>query len=240
MKYSLGLFSFFLFSFFVQAQNGIKVYYDVVIEKDEILEKSIEEGNTYWHLQSYRNAIEDAGECKFELIQKDTISEFYLSKDLNKSVSEDKNFKYHGSFNSSGYSGIIYQTPSMVYVYNEFHKLFSYETFYKDWKITTEEKLIDGRKCYKAIGTYSVYYKDLVFNHALVAWFCPELPYSYGPKGYGGLPGLILELKIRNAVFIASKIEIGEITDIDLRFFNKYKKIPKEELNRRIDESMGQ
>ena len=79
------------------------------------------------------------------------------------------------------------------------------------WEITTETKIIDGYKCYKAITTYEdIYnpYKDrkLVFNP--VVWFTPDIPASFGPKGLDGLPGLILEGSINGKKYLyASKIE---------------------------------
>jgi GLPGLI family protein len=80
-----------------------------------------------------------------------------------------------------------------------------------DWKITTESKLIDGYLCYKAV------YEQIAYNakndsivQQTVAWFSPSLPYSYGPKKYYGLPGLILELNEARATFLATKITLQE------------------------------
>ena len=98
--------------------------------------------------------------------------------------------------------------------------------------------MIDGRRCYKAIGKYVVVHGDTIFNHALHAWFCPDLPYSIGPMGYGGLPGLILEIRIRNATYIASQIDLNSTAKIDLDFFNKHKKVSQEVVNKKIDDDM--
>ena len=46
------------------------------------------------------------------------------------------------------------------------------------------------------------------FVHPVIAWYCPEIPYKFGPAGYGGLPGMILELQEKNNVFGAIKIEL--------------------------------
>jgi len=72
-----------------------------------------------------------------------------------------------------------------------------------EWILTTETKNILGYRCYKAN-----YFKEGVTNNLKIeAWYAPELPYQFGPKGYHGLPGLILEI-IRNEklAFIADKI----------------------------------
>jgi GLPGLI family protein len=42
------------------------------------------------------------------------------------------------------------------------------------------------------------------------AWYCPSIPYSYGPNGHFGLPGLIFELE-----------DVGVLFALKLIFLNK-------------------
>ncbi|MFT5214814.1 MAG: GLPGLI family protein [Patiriisocius sp.] len=58
-----------------------------------------------------------------------------------------------------------------------------------DWIITQETKIIKGYICYKA---------NLKNDKGTVAYFTKEIPFSFGPNGYCGLPGLILELNLKN------------------------------------------
>ncbi len=60
------------------------------------------------------------------------------------------------------------------------------------WKIGTEKKTINGFECIRADGIYNNFGNPAGMK--LTAWFSPKLPYTYGPKEYSGLPGLILEL----------------------------------------------
>lgn len=91
------------------------------------------------------------------------------------------------------------------------------ETYDKiDWVLINESKKIDNYVCYKA--EYNMVYeregKEL--KTVVTAWYCPTIPFSYGPKGYNqGPPGLILELVEFNRVFYATKISMN----------NKYLKI---------------
>ena len=74
------------------------------------------------------------------------------------------------------------------------------------WRIiSTETKKIDNYTCYKATTEYVVTNPKGTFKHPVVAWFCPEIPISHGPNGYGGLPGLILEIQIRKTLLGAIK-----------------------------------
>ncbi|WP_430411997.1 GLPGLI family protein [Kordia sp.] len=95
------------------------------------------------------------------------------------------------------------------------------------WKITNETKKIDGYTCYKA------YYLDsdnpLLFKpRKVTAWFTLQVPVPYGPKGYGGLPGLILELKEGPLTFFVSDITLKSL-NLKIKRPIKGKKIAKEE-----------
>ena len=79
-----------------------------------------------------------------------------------------------------------------------------------EWKLENESKYIDSYLCYKATSEQVVVNSDRTFRHAIVAWYCPSIPFSYGPNGYNGLPGLILELQVRNITWGASKIQLSK------------------------------
>lgn len=103
----------------------------------------------------------------------------------------------------------------------------------KDWKITTETKTIDKYLCYK--GTYEYDYTgrdNKTKTRTITAWFAPSLPFSYGPKNYNGLPGLILELQDWDTTFLATKIEFF---DKEIKIdFPKGKTITQEEYERKV------
>jgi GLPGLI family protein len=82
------------------------------------------------------------------------------------------------------------------------------KTKYTDWEITQEKKIILGYECFKATCVLMVDYGDNDINtlYPLTAWYCPDLKYSYGPKCFGNLPGLIMELENNLVVFKALKL----------------------------------
>ena len=62
-----------------------------------------------------------------------------------------------------------------------------------------------------------------------MAWYTPELPLSFGPFGYGGLPGLIVELSYQNIKFYVSKIVLNPKKKINIIKPVKGKKITRKE-----------
>lgn len=67
----------------------------------------------------------------------------------------------------------------------------------QQWELTTDSKLVDGHKCYKAILK-----KDDNQKHNVVAWYAPDIPFRFGPIVYNNLPGLILELTLDERIII--------------------------------------
>lgn len=105
----------------------------------------------------------------------------------------------------------------------EFNLVHPFEEY--TWEITSETKKITGYTCYKAISHTSEYSKFRKKNISIdpVVWFTPEMPFSFGPAGLDGLPGLVLEGSINGRLyFYATKIEFDIKADnID---FSKPKK----------------
>lgn len=79
------------------------------------------------------------------------------------------------------------------------------------WKITGEMKTINGRRSQKAVAKRNYYHvrsnKNIV--RPIVAWFDPEIPVPFGPDGFGGLPGLILELEFANERYYVVDIDLN-------------------------------
>jgi GLPGLI family protein len=90
--------------------------------------------------------------------------------------------------------------------------------------------LIDNYLCYKATNIFTVNNGEKIFNHPVIAWYCPKLPYPYGPIGYGNLPGLILELQVRNVVYGAKSIQINSNLRFDSKSLDKIKVLNEKEL----------
>lgn len=75
-----------------------------------------------------------------------------------------------------------------------------------DWTITKETKKIGKYKVIKATKKKILTNKKTVET---VVWFAPEIPNNYGPIGYYGLPGLILEVKGRDFIIYTTKVKFN-------------------------------
>ncbi len=105
-----------------------------------------------------------------------------------------------------------------------------------NWNILSESKKIDNYLCYKATYTESYTARDgKTKERVITAWFCPELPYSFGPLEFNGLPGLILELEKNGNKVVAKTILLSD-KKIDLKIPNK-KTITKEQYDKKIKEN---
>ena len=101
------------------------------------------------------------------------------------------------------------------------------------WEITSETKKIYGYQCYKA-KTKKTMFNELRQSSSTFspeAWFCPEIPSKFGPKGLDGLPGLVLEATFNGRIYyFATKIEFETKENINLARPSKFKFVSEEEL----------
>ena len=98
------------------------------------------------------------------------------------------------------------------------------------WKLINETKKIGDYTCYKAELTieatekqrkdYEEFLKNEEIKPALfkmekpkdktvTAWYTPEIPVSFGPNNYWGLPGLILEINEEEMIILCSKVVLN-------------------------------
>ena len=146
-----------------------------------------------------------ASELDFSLILNDTISIFYLEKKL---FSDNNTVLF--ALIDAGYFGRIKQ-QSNNYITEELQESFGKFLVlrkYQNWKLHDETKQIGEYLCFKATTFYTVTNpKGKIFKYDYTAWYTPQLPYKFGPAGYGNLPGLIIELQGERATYGVKKIQ---------------------------------
>ncbi len=100
------------------------------------------------------------------------------------------------------------------------------------WNFLNETKKIGKYTCYKATTKIKVVNALATFERNVNAWYCPNITIPFGPMGYGGLPGLILELTIdKQGVYSLKKIILYPNKGIVIKEPIKGKTVTEKEFN---------
>jgi GLPGLI family protein len=115
------------------------------------------------------------------------------------------------------YDGIAYFDRSSNVVLNE--KEFAGTTYIIqkniiNWVLSKDTLKIDKYICYKATTTTTttttIVNSEGTHHLEVIAWYVPKISLSYGPDGFGGLPGLILQLENNGVITTLKKIEFSK------------------------------
>ena len=229
MKFIFKVFiCLFVINFSYSQKNNIYIEYSLRITDDN---GSFTKDKNF--AETFINAIKEADKLKFGLIITKQGSKFY---DLNEGI--EKSHEQVMARIYANYLGYIYNLNDEILIQSEFlgKNIYKKETKKENWLITKETKKIDNYLCYKATNTNVVVNPKGEFKFPVTAWFCPEIPVSFGPSGYGNLPGLILELQVRNVSYIAKKIDLKTTYNFDRDFLESATILTKEELDKKLNE----
>ena len=112
-----------------------------------------------------------------------------------------------------------------------------------DWELTGETKNIGNYTCYKAVfekEEESIEIKMIdgevkeekgIKKRTIIAWYTTDIPISNGPKNYGGLPGLILEINDGNETIMCSELVLNPSKTIDIKEPTKGKQVSREKFS---------
>lgn len=119
------------------------------------------------------------------------------------------------------------------------------------WKLTGESRTILGYTCQKALLQSVVMSRRMSMTNGemrpeekpdsirVVAWFSPAIPVPAGPEYQGQLPGLILELDIRDGMSVYKAVDISTTVSLSaIREPKKGTKITEEAFRKEMDERM--
>jgi len=95
-----------------------------------------------------------------------------------------------------------------------------------DWKLTGEQKKIQGYVCNKAM------LQDT--SRSVAAWFTSQIPIPTGPGEFGQLPGMILEVNIDDGerTIVANKITMKSLPEDAFKVPTKGKTVTQEEFDK--------
>jgi len=197
---------------------SVKTYIDKNLKSYKFLQQNMPD------MAAKRESI--ASEFDFSLIFNDTTSIFYLEKKL---FSDNSAATF--ALGDAGYSGRIKQQSNNYITENlqeDFGK-FLVSRPYQNWELFEETKMVGDYLCFKATTSYTTTNpKGKVFKHNFTAWYTPQLPYKFGPAGYGNLPGLIIELQGKRATYGVTKIKFYDDTEKKMPNLKRKKLISEE------------
>uniref|UniRef100_UPI00404B7BA6 GLPGLI family protein n=1 Tax=Gelidibacter sp. TaxID=2018083 RepID=UPI00404B7BA6 len=197
MKNQLTIILTLFFQVIIAQTNSATVIYKINLNKDSIHNAS----NKF-----VKEMMEQSDSVYATLKFNSKESNYYLDFDISK------------MYGTPNLTRIFGGSDNLIY-YNQENKEYLSETLVLDypviiskepieWEVSNDEtKLINGYLCKKAIRKRSeINDEGLAKKSELIAWFCPEIPFSYGPERFHGLPGLVLECNSNIVRFELEKI----------------------------------
>lgn len=109
------------------------------------------------------------------------------------------------------------------------------DTILSNWKLTSETKTIGNYLCYKATSNYIIKKSASTHVSPIIVWYCPSIPFSFGPVGFGGLPGLILECQRENFSYGLTNLNLDKAHSIKRPV--KGRKITNRDYNIKLEEA---
>ena len=218
-RLSLAIIFFSLFSF-SQKKRG-EVIYKIETIKKIVNEKTISKSDTERKKAlNFMNESLNLNVAKFSFRLKfnTTESAFKLIDVLESDSDFDKGYKM---------AKILSQADNSYYTDKETNiRIISKNAYGKDvkiksfldsdkWILTNNTKKIGAYLCNEATTILEVQNNKGTFKKVITAWYTLDIPYNFGPKGYGSLPGLILELSEGSFKYYVSKIKLNTLVKIE-------------------------
>ncbi|WP_293874296.1 GLPGLI family protein [Flavobacterium sp.] len=198
-------------------------------------------------------AIKNATEKEFLLVFTKSESLYEENKKLDKPfVAGESSLSI--SFSSAGKKYLNLKENKSLVEDEVFDKEFLIEEplVRPNWKLINETKKIGEYNCFKAELLVPVSekqkqdYEDFLKREQkksslfkmhkpeeqiVIAWYTPEIPVSFGPDNYWGLPGLILEINKEKFIILCSKVTIGNKEKSKIKVPNMGEKVTQKKFD---------
>lgn len=139
-----------------------------------------------------------------------------------------------------GFNGLIYynsQNKSLIHKFDFGGTDFLIKSNQSDlnWILLNEKQTIGNILCFKAITTMNEEGRNGLIKKDIVAWYAPKINFNFGPDGFWGLPGLIIQIKTENIITTLSNIKFID-NEIELLKPKDGKEVTKKEFDLMIKE----
>jgi len=227
---------FLLLGFLSKAQDfqGKAEYFSKRILNKNVdkIEKSIIEDTNPEFEKAFQDALHRATKKKYLLTFNKFECIYEEKQELETPQAPSSGMVILVSFSGEGKKYINIKDKNSIVEDEIFGKEFLIiETLEKpDWKLVDETKKIGEYNCFRAEllipvsekqrKEYEEFLKKEETKPALlkmeepkdkviIAWYTPEIPLSFGPNNYWGLPGLILEINEDKTIILCSKVTLN-------------------------------
>lgn len=149
--------------------------------------------------------------------------------ELTLNIEDETEDAFYKVISRSGGQGIYYKNNSEKVKLHQVESPVNKQTYLINlpfdeyqWEFSEEKKFVNGYLCNKAFADYEIEVPNQVgeiekVTNRIVIWYSPEISYPFGPAGYDGLPGLVMEMNLGSFYFMASNISYKEnVKDEDI------------------------
>ncbi|MBB4118475.1 GLPGLI family protein [Mesonia hippocampi] len=227
-----------LFYYYSDAQNISATYSISVVDKDQIAKQKHDDKFN----KVYKILMERVGNISTQVSYQLKISGQQAVFSMNDFLVKDRKEQSSLNLLNTHSKGLFYNDitcPEQLQQTEVFGKMYIVDLPEPVWEIKNEESKIGNYTCKKAL-TKQVFYDKHgeEKSYEVVAWFTNELPFSFGPVGFAGLPGLIVKLEIEDRIFILQDIK-KEKTSLSIKKPTKGKEISLKEYYELFSTAMG-
>jgi GLPGLI family protein len=242
MKYlkSLITFTILITTLTISAQSNLSgiVYYESTVnqkkvdnylkkERDSIINNNKGRGKSDLLIKMLDATYLNVTPILSKIIFNNGEGQYKLEPNLN--LDESDIGHHSAKTKAGGFNEYYYNIKENTYLIKEcaLGDCFIFPNEYLEWQLTQESKTINGFKVFKATRG----------EGKVTAWYTPNIPVNFGPKGEYGLPGLILELEFSQTIFRATKIELNPEKKVKVKAPTKGKLVTLEEYTEIMDKA---
>ena len=241
MRKLLYCFLILFVSYGYSQQNGGEVIYS--ISQNTAFAKNLQKEKRSSTKSLIAGLNENLKEIKLSLVFGADNSAFYTLKSAPMASSRyqgtmqdfAKNIAHSGDYYRSANNGGVFYRPNS---FSDVDLIVHYQDL--EWELVYEQKKIGKYNCYKAKAEMVLENNKGPFIRNVIAWYCPDIPVSYGPSRFGGLPGLILELDEGEFHYKAINVLLKDKVKIPNVPLEKSKVVSDEEYRQLILEKIGE
>jgi GLPGLI family protein len=207
-----------------------------IINKDTIAKKD----KNYSAMLNFINQSLRSNKFTFQLLFNENESSF--SKEDIMLNDSDKSYKIASALVKAEHIYYVDKVKNIRLINKHVYgKLYLVENEFDNlnWTLNNERKKIGNYNCFKATTFIVINNSKGEYNKKIIAWYAPELALNFGPKGYGGLPGMILELTEDKYLYSLDKIVLNPKKKVRIKLPKKGTLITQKKLDEIGEEKLN-